>query len=256
MALITTHQPLLSDLIRADVPLIAMSFADNDIDERVADSRELGVDVVELRIDQFSSTDTTYVTEQLRRFSEFPTIATIRTQDEGGRWAGSDEERLQLFRAAIPEVHGVDIELASEAILSDVVAEAREKDRLVIISHHDFSGTPSLSELTDMAMSAKEHGADLVKISTMTAGRDDVQTLAAFLVQHAELGLIVIGMGGHGVVTRVAFPVLGSRLTYAFSGQPAVSGQVRFDRTFDCLRMFSPEFNEKKIIELGLLEDA
>ena len=43
---------------------------------------------------------------------------------------------------------------------------------------------------------------------------------------------IVIAMGPHGTNSRVFFPALGSRLTYAHVGHHVVSGQLAFQQTF------------------------
>jgi len=252
---ITTVNALRERLL-GDAPPIAVSFADEITDADIEQARQDGLDVAELRIDRYSSFDPQHVTTQVQRFSAFPTIATIRTQAEGGEWVGSDEDRLGLFRAILPLVHGVDIELSSMAILPDLIAEAHRQEKVVIVSNHNFESTPTLGELEAMARRAKELGADFVKLSAMTRSTEDLQTLAGFLLRNSGLGLIVIGMGAHGTASRVFFPALGSRLTYAYAVKWPVSGQLTFDQTFDMLRTFSPEFNEKKISELQLLEGA
>ena len=250
-----THR--LEQLLRGDVPLIAVSFSDAIPSRDIAEAKAAGLDVAELRIDRYSSHDEAYVLDHVRKFSGLPTIATIRTQDEGGEWIGSDEDRLSLFKAILPEVHGVDIELSSTRILPELVAAAKSLDRVVIVSNHNFEVTPPMEQLRQMATDAKALGADYVKLSAMTHSQQDVGTLAEFTVQNARLGLIVIAMGPFGgPISRVFFPALGSRLTYAHVGHYAVSGQLDYETTFDLLRRFYPQFDEKKIIELRLLDDA
>jgi 3-dehydroquinate dehydratase I len=243
-------------LLDGEAPVIAMSFGDRDIDAEVKRAHQRGLDVAELRIDTYISSDADYVVEQAQKFSSLPSIATIRTEREGGYWTGPDEERLHLFEKLIPEVHGIDIELSSAAILSRVVARAKAHKKVVIISHHDFEETPSADELGRMAHQAKELGADFVKISAMASSAEDLRRLAEFTIKESALGLIVIGMGGHGSASRVLFPLLGSRLTYASSSLQTVSGQLPFEETFSLLRQFSPDFNGKKIIELGIIMDG
>lgn len=245
----------LSEILFSPIPAIAVSFADEVTDEILEIARKDGLDVYELRIDRYSSTEPEHVLGQVRRFAGLPTIATIRTDDEGGQWAGTDKERLSLFQAVIPEVEGIDIELASP-IVQDVVKAAKSLDKVVIISNHNFEETLSVEELEKMARRAKELGADFVKLSAMTHSIEDLQTLAAFTVKNADLGLIVVGMGEHGTISRVFFPALGSRLTYAYSQTWPVSGQLTYGQTFEELRLFYPEFNQKKIVECEILENA
>lgn len=246
----------LMERLLSSVPAIAVSFSDKLSDAELARARADGLDVFELRIDRYASHDLATVRAEVQRFADVPTIATIRTADEGGLWSGTDADRVALFEEVIPFVDAIDIELASETILPTVVATAKAHAKAVIISNHNFEYTPAADELATMARRAKVLGADFVKLSTMARSTDDIRTLAAFTIENANLGLIVIAMGGHGTASRVFFPALGSRLTYAYTGAHPVSGQLTFDETFAQLRLFYPEFNERKITELEILEDA
>ncbi len=241
-------------LRQSDCPSIAVSFSDVVSDADLVDAKDDGLDVAELRIDRFGSHGVDHVVGHVRRFAAFPTIATIRTEAEGGEWTGLDADRLELFRAVMAEVDGIDIELSSSSILPEVVDAAKALDKVVIISNHNFDHTPSELELLAMATEAKALGADLVKLSAMAKSFADLTTLAEFTIHHAHLGLIVIAMGAHGSLSRVQFPAFGSRLTYAWSSGKPVSGQLKFDETFDALRRFYPAFNEKKIVELQIIE--
>lgn len=252
----TTTIPKLRDLLTGIAPAIAVSFADPTSDEDLLIARREGLDVAELRIDRYSSTDVDHVVSHVRRFASFPTIATIRTADEGGDWTGSDADRVALFQAVIQEVDAIDIELSSTAILDQVVALAKAAGKVVIVSNHNFDATLPLDELHAMVLDAKAKGADFVKISAWAHTFDDVRTLAQLTLQDAELGLIVIAMGDHGTTSRVFFPALGSCLTYAWGPGWPVPGQLDFHDTFEALRRYYPEFNQKKIIELEILEDA
>src|SRR6202011_489331 len=106
------------------------------------EAKSAGVDVAELRIDRFSRTDVDHVLSEIHAFRALPTLATVRSRHEGGQWSGTEEERLELFRAVAPFVNAVDIELSSREILQDVIAAARQHDVMVIASYHDFEHTP------------------------------------------------------------------------------------------------------------------
>lgn len=253
---ITITRRQLGELLTSPIPAIAVSFADQTSEDDFAAARTEGLDVFELRIDRYASTEVGDVIAEVRRFANVPTIATIRITDEGGEWNGTSEDRLELFRAVIPYVDAVDIELASSDILPHVVAAARADKKLVIVSNHNFDDTPSADELLAMATEARELGADFVKLSAMANSVKDVRTLAQFTLQNEAMNLIVIAMGAHGTASRVFFPALGSRLTYAYSSSWPVSGQLTYQQTFNELRQFYPEFNERKTIDLELLEGA
>ena len=243
----------LAGVLNDDVPAIAVSFADGSTREDVDRATADGLDVAELRIDRYDSYDLDHVVETVRGFEQFPTIATIRTKDEGGDWTGSDADRLELFRAVLPYVHGVDVELSSVGILSTVIEEAHSQGKVVVLSSHNFDATPATADLVRTATDSKRLGADYVKLAAFVRSPEDLRTLASFTLEHAHLGLIVIGMGGHGSASRVFFPALGSKLTYAHIGRWVVSGQLDYRQTFEALRSFYPEFDQRKIEELGLL---
>jgi 3-dehydroquinate dehydratase-1 len=243
-------------LLAEGVPLIAASFTDRTSDGDLALSRKEGLDIAEVRIDRFSTREVDQVVREVKRFAKFPTIGTIRIAAEGGEWTGSETERLALFEAIAPEVDAIDIELAASEIRDKVIRLAKDHGKAVIVSHHDFLSTPTAIELVAMTDQAKAAGADLVKLSMTAQTAEDVRRLASFTIENCRKGLIVIAMGPLGSVSRVFFPALGSRITYAFvDGQP-ISGQLRFTDTFDELRRFYPAFNDKKIRELEILDGA
>lgn len=244
-------------LLDGGVPLVAVSFYDRDGERLAREARSAGVDIAELRIDQFSNTTTDHVLAQVREFRHLPVLATVRSEHEGGGWRGTEVERLDLFRAVMPFAAAVDIELSSREILHDVVATARQHDVMVIVSHHDFERTPDVGELEAVVGAAQAAGADIVKVSTMARSVADVKRLASLLV-NADDGpeLIVIAMGATGTVSRVFFPALGSRITYSFIGDRPSPGQLEFTETFRLLRQFYPEFDRRKITELALVENA
>ncbi|GAA0722653.1 type I 3-dehydroquinate dehydratase [Dactylosporangium roseum] len=236
----------LRERLADEVPLVAVSFGDDDAERDAARVGDLRVDVAELRVDWYSSVEPDHVLDRVRRFRGLPTLATIRSKAEGGSWPGGEAERLRLFEAVLPEVDAVDVELSSEEILPGVVAAARRHDRLVVVSYHDFTGTPPAGRLTEIVEGAADAGADLVKISTMAHGPGDLLALAELLTRHSSRRLIVIGMGAEGAASRVFFPLLGSRITYSAIGGRSAPGQLPFDETVRLLETFSPRFAERR----------
>ncbi|MFD9337670.1 type I 3-dehydroquinate dehydratase [Streptomyces sp. NPDC060028] len=240
----------LRDLLDAEIPLVAVSFGDDDSERLAHEAKAAGVDVAELRIDRYSRTDTDHVLQQVRTFKSLPILATLRSTHEGGEWSGTEEERLDLFRAVAPEVQAVDIELSSRGILADVISAAHENDTLAIVSYHNFAFTPGTEELETVIAEAKNAGADVVKVSTMVTSDSDVKRLASLLLKAgADTRLIVIAMGPIGAVSRVFFPALGSPITYSFIGSSSAPGQLDFSETFRLLRTFYPDFDQRKTVE-------
>ncbi|MET7425885.1 type I 3-dehydroquinate dehydratase [Dactylosporangium sp. NPDC005555] len=236
----------LRERLAEGVPLVAVSFGDEDAGRDAALVRDLRVDVAELRVDWYASTDPGHALRQVRPFAGAATLATVRSKDEGGYWAGDEPSRLRLYAALVPEVDAVDVELASTEIRAGVVAAARAHGTLVILSHHDFTTTPSPARLDALAEEGFAAGADLVKVSTMAHGPDDLRTLTEFTLRHQHRGVIAIAMGAEGAASRLMLPVLGSRITYsAIGGRPA-PGQLPFEETVRLLELFSPRFARRR----------
>ena len=223
-------------------PSIAVPFTDATSDEELHALQVDGLDIAEIRIDLFSTTEPDDVVAQVRRFAGLPTIATIRSTVEGGEWGGTEPERLALYRLIAPLVDGIDIEGSSEQIRGEVVSAAKEAGAVVVISHHDFEATPTLDQLRELASAARSAGADLVKVAATATETTDLQTLATFTMEAAPQGVIVLAMGSFGPASRVLLPCLGSRMTFAAGPQHEVVGQLSFEQTSEALRRFSPEF--------------
>ena len=236
----------LRERLAEGVPLVAVSFGDEDAGRDAAQARDLRVDVAELRVDWYASTDSEHALRQVRPFAGMPTLATIRSKDEGGYWAGDEPSRLRLYETLMPEVDAVDVELASTEIRAGVVAAARSHGAVAVLSHHDFTATPSAARLDELAEEGFAAGADLVKISTMAQGPDDLRTLTDFTLRHHHRGVIAIAMGPEGAASRIMLPVLGSRITYSSIGGRPAPGQLPFEETVRLLELFSPRFAHRR----------
>jgi 3-dehydroquinate dehydratase-1 len=243
-----TAQPrgTIRDLFDAAAPCVAVSFADDAADDEIAAACAAGMDMAEIRIDLFASQQVDDVVDRVRRFSGVPTIATIRSVAEGGSWTGSDAARLALFEAVVPLVGAVDVEASSTEICGPVITAAHAHGCLAIVSFHDFETTPSESELTATIADARDHGADLVKIATMARDTDDLRTLARVLTDDHGVGLIVIGMGESGAASRLLFPFLGSKLTFASAGRATAPGQLPLAQVAATFASLAPDYAARR----------
>lgn len=155
-----------------------------------------------------------------------PVLATIRMVADGGRW-NEDAPRLPLFEAALGEgrCSWVDVEVES-AIAAEVVERARRLGRRVIVSHHDFSGTPTADELDAVVTRAQAFHPDVVKVATRVDDLEGHDRLLELLRRHRGDALAVIGMGAIGRPLRTYLAAVGSRLAYGFVDAVAAPGQV------------------------------
>ncbi len=110
--------------------------------------------------------------------------------------------------------------------MKEVIRQARRRGAGVILSHHDFKRTPRPEKLRDLARRARDAGADMFKVATMTEKPRDLATLIEFLANEKKvLPLAVMGMGTYGKVSRLVLAQAGSCLNYGYLGTPNASGQ-------------------------------
>ena len=222
-------------------PKVVISFRDRVSSDVFRKIKSAGPDITELRIDQYSSFEPSYVLNEVKKFSQFSSLVTIRSKKEGGAWNLSEQKRLELFRTVMPYVNAADIELSSKKILKEVVSCARKAKRLVCVSYHNFDKTPSAVQLAKILKDAKDAGADIVKIAVLALKKEDVQLLADFTLANRKQNLVTISMGAKGVVSRIFFPALGSLLTYTSLGSPVAPGQLDYATTVGLLRKLYPK---------------
>jgi 3-dehydroquinate dehydratase I len=179
-----------------------------------------GLDAVEVRVDALRDSPS------LRQIAELPVaaIVTVRRPDEGGTRAMSDEERVASYFALLPSASAIDLELRSAERMRDLVEAVRREEKTLILSSHDFAGTPPLSHLQETCAKMRGLGADIVKIATRTETLGEVATLLA-LLEGSSAPLAVMGMGALGRASRLLFAKAGSALNYGWLDKPQVAGQ-------------------------------
>src|SRR5262245_34090777 len=141
--------------------------------DRMADflarrDQETPADMVELRLDFVRDLDVVGALSGRR----LPAIATCRPTWEGGRFEGSEEERLRILRqAAELGAEYVDLEGKADRTFYDA---CRGRTRIVV-SSHDFAGTPS--DLSDRVKAMRTLGGDVVKAAVTASSAADCLAL-------------------------------------------------------------------------------
>jgi 3-dehydroquinate dehydratase type I len=107
----------------------------------------------------------------------------------------------------------------------DIVHQAREIDLLktggitlsTILSYHNYSETPSDTELHRITTRARELGAQITKVSTFCLTPSDALRLLTLLLNLRDAGrrCVILGMGEHGVATRIFGHLWGNALSFA-----------------------------------------
>ncbi|MBW7908450.1 MAG: type I 3-dehydroquinate dehydratase [Kiritimatiellae bacterium] len=171
-----------------------------------------------------------------------PILLTIRSAREGGKWGGSEEERIQRYADLLPHVFAVDVELDSGA-LPEVVKRARAARRTVIGSFHDFHATPDEEHLRSLVMRGEQAGASMVKLAVWTASESDIQRLENVLHNPPSgIPLALMGMGPLGIASRLRLAETGSALVYGFLDSESAPGQLSSAELVERLTALIPAY--------------
>jgi 3-dehydroquinate dehydratase-1 len=204
-----------------------------------------GLDLAEARVDLFRELRAPRALPVLERARRLvPLLVTVRAASEGGAWRRSEEERIELYRALLPQADAVDIELAAPGRAS-LVKAAHQARKLVILSQHDFRRTPPDAALDRAITRGFAAGADIVKLAAHLQSDADCARLTALFARHPGLPLVVIGMGDHGKKTRVLFPALGSLFTFAALDRSTAPGQLAWGDMRRELALFFPDYRAR-----------
>lgn len=204
---------------------------------------EQGAKLVELRLDYVSSRVNI---QRLIKDRPCPVIITVRREEDGGKFTGTEEQRMMIIREAIAV--GVDYIDLEEDIAAKV---PRYGDTKRIISYHNFRKTPA--DLKAIHRNLAGLDADVVKLSTMAQSpHDNIRMLE--LVKHAEQSTVGMCMGDIGTPSRILCGKFGAPFTYAtFHHERALApGQLSFQQMSEIYRY--DELNDETAV-FGVIAD-
>jgi len=201
-----------------------------EIENQLLAMKELDFDVVEWRADYYYNQAVFGLIRRICPGKEL--LFTVRSREEGGLFQGADEEMGNMVMAASLEGKAelVDMELLGFYGRNREMLETLKKaGTRVILSFHDFHGTPSGERIRNLFWSMKEAKADIGKIAVMPVTEKDVETLVEGALQatkELDLEIIAISMGDLGRKTRTDLSLTGSTMTFGALGAGSAPGQV------------------------------
>ena len=215
-------------------------------DEAMAQARVIGgsaqTDVVEFRVDFLDiALDGGKLAalgpKVAAQLNGKPLIVTFRTKAEGGNKTIADADYGALYETLLKAQFAdlIDVEMfRSEAVVRRLVAGAHQVGAFIVMSNHDFSGTPPAAELLARLRRQQELGADVLKLAMMPRDPSDVLELLRatweMASRYAERPMMTMSMGGTGVVSRLAGEIFGSAMCFGMIGRASAPGQVEVER--------------------------
>jgi 3-dehydroquinate dehydratase/shikimate dehydrogenase len=177
-------------------------------------------DLLELRLDRFQKAPE--VGDMISAAPK-PVIFSCRRKQDGGEWAGSEDERLALLRHCIvSKADYVEIELD----VADQIRRFPPAKR--VISYTNLQETPA--DLAEIYAEAQNKHADVIKLVTRVRTPEEGWPLVQILAKPA-LPTVGIGLGRAAVMLAILGKKIGAPWTYAalekgmeaYPGQPTVS---------------------------------
>ena len=170
-------------------------------------------DLVELRVDYLKNP----ILEPFLARRKKPLILTNRRRDEGGRYPGKEEDRLAILREAVDSgADFIDVEVRSKRPYLDEFF-TQKKGTQVVLSAHDFQGTPSPRKLRGLCGRMMGWNPEVVKIVTLARTFEDNLKILSLLAYGRERKqkIVAFCMGEKGKMSRIFAPLMGAAWTYA-----------------------------------------
>ena len=152
-------------------------------------------------------------------------LATCRRHQNHGKFNGSVEDQIRILNAALDAgARAVDIEIESAENAGARLEALRGKGQLML-SYHNYDGTPSPEAVLRRMLRIP---ADGYKVVTTARKPSDNSRILSLTKSHPRTPLIVLAMGEAGFPTRVLSTAWGGLFTYAApnASEGTASGQV------------------------------
>ncbi len=195
-------------------------------------------DILEWRLDFFDGIgDAQAVVEVAAGIREaapgIPLLLTRRSMREGGEKVDVTEEQvIDTYRAACASGHIdlIDYEMSNGAEqVAQVRAFSKAHGVQLVLSFHDFTGTPEAQELASQFVTAQRLGADVAKVAVMPRDMDDVIVLFKATLDASrglEIPVVSMAMGPLGAASRISGWTFGSAMTFAVAQNSSAPGQM------------------------------
>jgi 3-dehydroquinate dehydratase/shikimate dehydrogenase len=161
----------------------------------------------------------------LEQYPQCTIMATCRRHQNHGHFNGSIEEQIRILEAAIDAgARAVDVEVESAENAAGRLESLRGRAWL-ILSYHNYGGTPSLDAVLRRMLKFPADAYKLVSTAHKPSDNYRVLTLAK---SNPKTLLVLLAMGEIGFPTRVLSTAMGGLYTYAApsTAEGTAAGQV------------------------------
>lgn len=207
-----------------------ISIAVND-QKSLSDSIDIAskkADLIEVRFDYIQKDELDKAIEIASNIKE-RTIFTCRRREEGGKFEGSEEERIDILKRFI-DIKPLLVDIEYNTLLNHKF----DADN-ILVSWHNFEYTPSNEELSKQ-LSKMLKFSNNVKIVTFAKNFIDNISVLGLYNQITDEKLVAFCMGEFGMASRVLSMLYGSPFTYTTLDKPVAPGQLQIDQLKEALK--------------------
>jgi 3-dehydroquinate dehydratase/shikimate dehydrogenase len=216
--------------LRRSLPKICIALGFPNVPELLAHAEreyEAGEHFLEFRLDYLPNpmNGGEAIRTFLQKHPDATLMATCRRHQNHGRFNGSIEEQIRILENAVAAGAAVvDVEIESAENITAHLEALRGRAGL-LISYHNFSGTPPLDPVLRRMLRIP---ADGYKIVTTAKKPSDNVKILSLAREHSKVPLVVLAMGEPGFPSRVLSPAFGGMYTYAApnAAEGTAAGQV------------------------------
>lgn len=176
--------------------------------QRIADANAPFVDLIELRADHLSKSEYASIKDFPKNVKE-PCILTVRRKNDGGAFAGSETERLELLENLTAFAY---VDLESDLSVPELEALAHKSGVRIIRSAHYFD--PQEAEIVKTIDTISRSESEIPKIAFLPKGLTTVAETFALSKELKTKDRIICVMGKLGGVSRILADRLGSFLSF------------------------------------------
>ncbi|MEW5693191.1 MAG: type I 3-dehydroquinate dehydratase [Candidatus Hydrogenedentota bacterium] len=188
-------------------------------------AKRYGADLVEVRVDLLKNyKNLKYILKNIKNKIKIGIILTVRSKIESGiQGKGLDDNLLvQLYNEGLEFADYVDIEISSIKVMESIIDRIRKEKKRLILSYHNFKCLPR--NLNRVIEKMKKIKSDIKKIAVRPSNMTDIIKLVKILKSNRDM--VIIAMGKEYEMTRVFFPLLGSKFVYCAIAKATAPGQL------------------------------
>jgi len=217
-------------MARIALPRICIALGFPDSETLLSHARkeyDSGERFFEFRLDYFADPEQgiTAIRKFLARHFDCTILATCRRHQNHGRYNGSVEEQVRILEAAVAAgAKAVDIEIESAENCIERLEPLRSQAH-VLLSYHNYGGTPPLDAVVRRM---SRISADGYKVVTTARKPSDNCRVLALARTYSKTPMVLLAMGESGFPTRVLSTAFGGLYTYAAPSttEGTAAGQV------------------------------